>query len=436
MPKHMDMETWPSLVLRLLARLLQQGANFLERQGRKVNQLAEQTARERTSGVEKDDDRTVPAEEKSGSIPSSGQPPDHWLEKIEDSEGPIQWVEHTGDPADGPHRLSPSSPLSVPRSLPPDRGKQSGRDPSMSPTTGEMRSTPRGRDARTDDITRRTTSEGESSLRSEESADSVASEKSDRSRRSEREKVSGERTSSRDSSASDSDTSRSRSNPSPPESMRLQPSSSKNRVVQENETVRENDGRVEQMDKRSEGGTSEASQRSSRSSSSSNWVENEAESPGRRAGEEPSSPTWPDSHEKSSDSEATTLDSAYSPAAAPTDGPVPLDERDDFSGQRTFPSTASFGNPEQGDTAHASSFSESATVSDVNDVSDSDPTFQNQKEEASVDRSSHFPWPDLLGAEQILQETHSDPRRWEGHMRSWERRRRLNREQRGQLWSE
>lgn len=426
----MDMETWPSLVLRLLARLLQQGANFLEQQGQKVKRLAEQTASERTSSAEGDDDRSVPAEETSQPTPSSGQPPDHWLEKIEDSEGPIQWIEHTGDPADGPHRLSPSSPLSVPRSFPPDRGKQSGRDPSSSPTTGEMRSTPRGRDARTDDITRRTTSEGESSLRFEESTDSVASEKSDRSRQSEKEKASGERTSGPDSSASDSDTSRSRSSPSPSESIRLQPSSSKTRSEKETETARENDGRVEQIG----GDTSEASQRPSRSASST-WTEPEVEFPGDSASEEHPSSTS-DSRKKSSGSERTTVDSAHSSEARPTDDPVPLKERDDFSGQRISPSPASVGNPGPGGAERGGSFSDSAAVSDVNDVSDSDRSFLNQKEEASADRSSHFPWPDLPDAEQILQDQHSDPRRWEGHMRSWERRRRLNREQRGQLWSE
>jgi hypothetical protein len=76
------MHIWPSHFFRLLARLVRRASHFLERQSQRLEAFAESTVGARASRGGPEADR------------APDQPPMHWLEKIEASEESIRWIHH------------------------------------------------------------------------------------------------------------------------------------------------------------------------------------------------------------------------------------------------------------------------------------------------------------------------------------------------------
>lgn len=425
------MKTWPSLALRLLARMLQQGAHFLERQGQKIEHWAEQVADSEAETSTGEDAPSASSGDQPHSDRPPGQPPAHWLDKIESREGPVQWIEHMGEGS--PEDLPRVSPRSLRAAFPESsRSRREERKESRDPATDEggERMRTEGKGQQTPPAPDEASSRVASSLRFGKSAEEAAHSETDRGRQrgaeeAGREQASGSSPSTSASEAgSDSAGAPAQDSPKSSQPARLQPSPARNRPGREREAAEEGSESAEHTTSPGEQTTSDSAQKDEHTVSFRS-----AEAGSRESGvseAEPSPPpSLPDSREEPSDlarrlafEHPTVRASSHSEHVAfgkrhPASSPIPSE-----------PSRVE----------RSESSSDASAVSEVTYRSNK-PAAPKRKEDIPTARPSWSHWPDLPDVDQIVQEDISASRRWERRMRDWERRRRLDREQRGQLWS-
>ena len=406
----MDIKAWSSRMLHLLAAFLRRGGSFLERQGRRVASLAERAA---GGGAPSE-----PAERPPGA------PPAHWLEKIGAHEASAQWIHHT---ADVPGGGMPPGPFFSPRAglkgslraeAPPGAqrtlvGEAGGRDDEA---TGGASPSADARGARRP-----------ASIPSGERAQSSASAGRRRAG-ADRQEAAGK--------AAESPSPRPPSSTRPGHARISEPDGSPRPV-----RLFEIDGPAGGEGPAESGPGSTASpfpdpgsggRRTSppggRARSSSSSI-HRSEAPS--APESEPSPSFPETAPAEPCSgpdrqEASRLDVAF--ARSPALSSAPAFARFASRGQRPSEPAS------MRSRAPASGSSSAAGGAGPERVPDRSPAKVDDPDQASRPAASR--WPDLPGGAQILQEAAPDERRWAKWMQDRERRRRLNKEQRGQLWNE
>lgn len=420
------MKTWPSLALRLLARMLRQGAHFLERQEQKIEHWAEQVTDPGAETSTGEDASSASSGEPSPPGRSPGDPPAHWLEKIESSEGPVQWIEHAGEGSaeDRPR----ASPRSLRAAFPaPFRSRDKEREDLRFPAPAERDVRTEGEEQHMPAASDETPGRAAPSPRFEKSTEEAARTEAHRERKrgtgeAGREQASGLSPSTSASKAgpdsgSDPEGASARDALQSSQPARLQPSPSRNRPGRGREAAREHTSPGEQT-------ASDAAQKGERAVSFPFAEAGTGES-GVSEAEPPSPPSLPDAREEPSDS-ARRLASEH-----PTGRAFSHSEHVAFGRQHPASSPAS---SESSRVERSESSSDVSAASEVAYRSNKPPP-PERKEDIPPARPSRFHWPDLPEIDQIVEEDLSASRRWARRMRDWERRRRLNREQRGQLWS-
>ncbi len=415
------MEAWLFHTLRLFSRLLRRGAEFLERQGQRIEKAAESNPGEDTPDPVSDPSR------------SPGEPPVHWLQKIEGREDPVQWIHHTeGDSTRSPYdRFAPRP--SRPAAGSSGDEEFSPREPASERDEDRREDTIRhiSQSINTDDPNRtRAPHRDNLSHRSRETASE-----------SYRAHPSGRRTDRDDPSSSpskmqDRHTSHTRGVSA---RMRLQPAPPG--------TGRPGDDEIEQeASKHSESGTPENPE-----APSLNYppAPPELESPrGNSAKDELRRPSTPLTSSRTSISSQTVDESKYEieqrsfPERSPNDRSS-TSERVDPSPGSVFERTISR-DDQWPPAASSSSRKEPGSrkfppheprASSRNEEDSRDTSTETAKHPAPVSRPYESRWPELPDAAQILEENAPTARRW-ARTRDRERRKRLDREHRGRLWNE
>lgn len=430
MPRHMDVETWPSFLLRLLGRVLKQGAKVLEQQGKTLTRLAEEWADDQKSSAETDDRSESDGHQSS----SSDSPPEHWLQKIQETEGPLQWIDHTEGNA---LTNAPQEPVQSSRSSSETLSESSHENETESPFSSPDRSSgesPRlssGDEGPTNETSRRDLAGGVEFSESENATASVDREGPRQRRQEETRKGDNE-----PFSASGEPGSFSRSGSSPSGPLRLRPSS-KTPSEQKRRTTDPDPGFAEETISRNTEYTPNASQERGHPSSNTG----EADS-GDTADTDPqfssvSSEVASESRGDPFGPERTRSDSNSSSKRSSTDRPGSASKPVAFRRQRRTPSTSS---PERERAQRGGKwpdrFPRAVENVEIDDWPDSSRSVQHQKGKRFGAQSSRSPWPTLPDVEEIIEEEASESRGPTREFREWERRRRLNREQRGELWSE
>lgn len=428
------METWPSLALRLLARMLQQGAHFLERQGQKIEHWAEQVADYEAETSTGEDASSASSGESSHTDRSPGEPPAHWLEKIESSEGPVQWIEHAGEGA--PEDLPLASPRSLQAAFPePFRSRHEGREDPRYPTAGERgeRMRTEGEGQHTPPASDEASGRAAPSPRFEKPAEGAARTEADREWQRGAEEAGREQASSSSAStsaseagpdsASDPEGAPARDSPKSSQPARLQPSPSRNRPGRERETASEHTEPAERTSS-VEQTTSDSARKDEHTVSFQSAEAGSRESGVSEAEPQPP-PSLPDSREERSDS-ARWLASEH-----------PTVRASSYSEHVAFGRRHPASSPVPSESSRVERSESSSDVSVASEVTyrSNKPAAPKRKEDIPTARPSRSHWPDLPDVDQIVREDISASRQWERRMRDWERRRRLNREQRGQIWS-
>lgn len=441
MPRPMDVETWPSFLLRLLGRVLKQGATFLEQQGQTLIRVAEQWADHQSSNADSDSQSESADEDIQNSPSSSEKPPEHWLKTIQESEGPLQWIDHTDENVlpNAPQRSTQSSPSSD------NKGSISSREDttnsSFSPpywTSGKSPKSSSEFGESTKHRSRRDLPEGSDFPDSEGPTQSRDRERVRERRTDERAGSESERATGPPSSASASGGTDSRTSAASPPSgpVRLRPSAT-NHPAQKGEATDPDAEPVDQTISRSAETRSNASSEPDHSSSN-----------GGKTDASPSADTTRRTSAVSSDFKSETRENAFGPGrrssgssslseGPSTDRPGSLEKQVNVGGAWRAPAVPS---PQKESMQREGGSSDRSSPpvdsAETKGRPDSGRSIEHQKGNVSTDQSSHPAWPTLPEVEEIIEEEASEPRAWKRELRERERRRRLNREQRGELWSE
>ena len=403
------MKAWPVRMLHLLAVFFRRGARFLERQGRRIAHLAERTSGEATPPGTTDR--------------PPGEPPAHWLEKIEASEEPMPWIHHSDEArAAPPFGQSVSSFPRPPLSSRPER-------PSASQGTSAKGARAHDQEeAAQEAFLSADAGEGgrAASGPSDDRAGGVASGGQPRS-------GSGRQEGGDEATGSPSQRFASSAGPERP---RFSGPGSPPRPVR----LRFGAGDSEKEEAPEEGGQESAAPPSpprETGSSRSGRTEGEVRSLSFPALSE--TPTAPPQETGPSFGRAAPSGGHRLPGRQDAPGEDPALVR-----SAPPPPFKRFASREQRPSAWAAASMRSDTpgpapsLSAMNEdprrASDGAPAAADDT--AQKDRPSAPLWPDLPDGAQIIQETAPDARRWAKWMYGWERRRRLTREQRGQLWNE
>lgn len=406
----MDIKAWPVRMLHLLAVFFRRGARFLERQGRRIAHLAERTSGEATpSGTT---DR------------SPGEPPAHWLEKIETSEEPVQWIRHSDEArAASPFGRSVSSFPRPPLSSRPER-------PSASQGTSAKGARGHDQEGAAQEALPSADAGGAGRAAAGPSDDRAGWSASGGQPRSGSDRQEGR------SEATGSPSQRFASSAGP-ERPRFSSPGSPPRPVR----LRFGAGDSEKEEALEEGGQESAAPPPpprETGSSRSGRTEGEVRALSFPAllSETPTAPpqeTGPSFGRAAPSGGHRLPDRQDSPEEDPAwarSAPPPPFKR--FASREQRPSAwaaASMSSDTPGPAPSLPAMNE-----DLRHASDGAPAVADDT--AQKDWPSAPLWPDLPDGAQIIQETAPDARRWAKWMHGWERRRRLNREQRGQLWNE